>query len=343
MNTMTVTSGHLETTRHTTAWIEAGPADGPLMIFIHGWPEIGVVWRAQLEHFAAAGWRCVAPDMRGYGGSSVPTTTGAYAIRELVGDMLELHDALGGAPAVWVGHDWGSPVAWAMASHHAERCRGVVNLCVPYLARGFVLPHLVALVDRERYPAAEYPVGQWDYWLFYRECFTRAAQDFEADIAATLALLYQSGTPEMVQKPAFTAHIRANGGWFGAERRAPAVPRDTALLSQADFNRLVAAFRTTGFSGADAWYMNDAANIAYAGQAPDFGRLSLPLLYIHAAWDPVCETVTSSLAEPMRQDCADLTEATIDGGHEIMLDQPAAVNAAIAQWLAANGWVDRAS
>src|SRR3954466_5609417 len=51
----------LQTGRHRTAYLETGPADGPLMIFMHGWPELGLVWRAQLEHFGAAGWRCVAP------------------------------------------------------------------------------------------------------------------------------------------------------------------------------------------------------------------------------------------------------------------------------------------
>lgn len=121
----------LETPRHRTRWIEAGPQDGPLMIFVHGWPELAISWRGQLDHFAAAGWRCVAPDMRGFGGSSVPTSLNAYALREIVADMVELHDALGAAPAVFVGHDWGSPVVWALASHHPERCRGVVSLCVP--------------------------------------------------------------------------------------------------------------------------------------------------------------------------------------------------------------------
>ena len=95
----------ITTARHRTAWLEAGPVDGPLMIFIHGWPELGLFWRAQLDHFAAAGWRCVAPDVRGYGGSSVPDSTSAYAARELVLNMVELHDALGSAPAIWVGHD----------------------------------------------------------------------------------------------------------------------------------------------------------------------------------------------------------------------------------------------
>ena len=62
----------LETPRHRTARIEAGPADGPLLIFVHGWRELGRVWGAQMAYFAAPGWRCVAPDMRGYGGSAVP-------------------------------------------------------------------------------------------------------------------------------------------------------------------------------------------------------------------------------------------------------------------------------
>ncbi len=271
--------------------------------------------------------------MRGYGGSSVPTKASDYTVREIVADMIELHDALGGAPAVWVGHDWGSPIVWSLAAHHAERCRGVVNLCVPYLARGFALPNLVPLVDREMYPLDKYPVGQWDYFLFYRENFSRAAGDFEADVAATVALLFQSGSPDALGKPAKTASIRAQGGWFGSAHRAPAVPRDTKMLSQSDYDALVAAFTATGWSGANAWYLNDDANLAYAGESPNFGRLSLPTLFLHAAWDTTCDTVHSRLAEPMRADCADLCEVTIEGGHELQLERPTEVNAAIEEWL----------
>jgi pimeloyl-ACP methyl ester carboxylesterase len=104
--------------RHTTRYWEAGPVGGPLMIFLHGWPEIGLMWRAQVEAFASEGWRCVAPDMRGYGGSSAPTASAAYTLNEIVDDMVELHDHLGGCPAIWVGHDLGSPVAGALATHH---------------------------------------------------------------------------------------------------------------------------------------------------------------------------------------------------------------------------------
>ena len=119
--------------RHTTRYLEAGPANGPLMVFVHGWPEIGLMWRAQVEAFAAMGWRCIAPDMRGYGGSSAPAAANAYALEEIVQDIVQLHDHLGGRPAIWVGHDLGSPVIGALAAHHPERSRGVVFTSVPYL------------------------------------------------------------------------------------------------------------------------------------------------------------------------------------------------------------------
>jgi pimeloyl-ACP methyl ester carboxylesterase len=303
------------------------------MIFLHGWPELGLIWKRQMTHFAELGWRCVAPDMRGYGGSSVPQSIAAYAVRELVGDMVELHDALGGAPALWVGHDWGSAVTWAMASHHADRCRGVVSLCIPYLARGLALPTLEPLIDRDLYPADQFPMGQWDYWLFYREHFQQAREDFETSVGDTLSLLYRTTPAKMASGPAFSATIRTSGGWFGPARRPPSLPRDETLISQADFDLLVEAYERTGFGGANAWYMNDQANLAFAAEAPGFGRLTLPVLFIHALRDPVCDTVHGWLAEPMRQDCQALTEASIDAGHEVMLEQPDQTNQIIRTWL----------
>jgi len=77
------------TPRHTTRYLESGPSDGPLMIFVHGWPSLGLMWRAQMDAFAAEGWRCIAPDLRGYGGSSVPTADDAYTIEAVVTDMAE--------------------------------------------------------------------------------------------------------------------------------------------------------------------------------------------------------------------------------------------------------------
>ena len=100
LSTSTLVSRTFRTVRHATHYLECGPADGSLMIFLHGWPEFSLIWRAQMDAFAADGWRCVAPDLRGYGGSSAPAANDAYTIEQVVTDMAELHDHLGGTPAI---------------------------------------------------------------------------------------------------------------------------------------------------------------------------------------------------------------------------------------------------
>jgi pimeloyl-ACP methyl ester carboxylesterase len=106
-----------------------GWCGGRAIKYLHGWPEIGMVWRAQVEAFSSEGWHCVAPDMRCYGGSSAPTASEAYALKEVVDDMVELLDHLGARPAISVGHDLGSPVAGALAAHHAKRSRVSLSKC----------------------------------------------------------------------------------------------------------------------------------------------------------------------------------------------------------------------
>jgi pimeloyl-ACP methyl ester carboxylesterase len=320
--------------RHTTAYLACGPEDGPLIVFVHGWPELSISWRHQLPCFAAMGFRAVAPDMRGYGRSGVYPRHEDYALREIVADMLELLKALGREKAVWVGHDWGSPVVWSLASHHPDRCHGVANLCVPYISEGFAPRNIADLVDRSIYPQAEFPVGQWDYQLFYEESFSTACSQFDADVEKTVKLLFRKGDPAGAGLPALTSMVRRNGGWFPGGV-TPDVPIDADVLTEQDFRAYAASLKRNGFFGPDSWYMNAERNLAYAAEAKDNGRLSLPVLFLHARYDWVCETVTSRLAEPMRRDCADLAEGIVASGHWMAQERPAEVNAALAQWLAA--------
>jgi pimeloyl-ACP methyl ester carboxylesterase len=325
----------LTTPRHTTFHLDAGAEDGPLIVFVHGWPELSWSWRHQLACFAALGFRAIAPDMRGYGRSSTYPRHEDYALEHAVHDMLELIDALGRDKAIWVGHDWGSPVVWSLASHHPDRCHGVANLCVPYLAEGFAPRTLLPLVDRSVYPETEFPVGQWDYQYFYVESFDRARAAFEANVPGTVKALFRKGNPAAKGKPSRTATIRRDGGWFGGAGRAPDVPLDTALLSEDDLRVYVGALEGAGFFGPDSWYMNAERNLEYARKAKDGGRLGLPVLFLHAAYDYTCETVDSRLADPMRRDCARLTEVVIPSGHWMAQERPRLVNAALAKWLAA--------
>ena len=329
-----ITEHLVRTERHTTFYLACGPANGTPLIFLHGWPELSISWRHQLGCFGDLGFRAIAPDMRGYGRSSVYSTHADYALEHSVADMLELLDSLGPDRAVWVGHDWGSPVVWSIASHHPERCYGVANLCVPYLAEGFAPRALIPLVDRNVYPEAEYPVGQWDYQLFYQEHFEIACGQFEANVPNTVKALFRKGNPAGRGKPARTASIRKNGGWFGSAGQAPDVPIDTDVITESDFRTYVEALERSGFFGPDSWYMNHDSNLQYAAASVNGGKLDMPVLFLHGRDDFVCETVDSRLAEPMRRDCRDLSESVVASGHWMQQEQPVGVNAALSQWLA---------
>ena len=216
-----IVEGWVRTDRHTSFYLSCGAADAPLIVFLHGWPELSISWRHQLRCFGELGFRAVAPDMRGYGRSSVYASQADYAMEPVVEDMLELLAALGSDRAVWVGHDWGAPVVWSLASHHPERCRAVAGLCVPYLPGGFTRATREPLIDRSLYPASTYPAGQWDYQLFYEEHFDDARSCFEADVESMVKVLFRKGDPKGQGKPSRLASIRREGGWFGGAGGRP--------------------------------------------------------------------------------------------------------------------------
>ena len=324
-----------KTARHTTFFLSCGDAAATPIVFVHGWPELSVSWRGQLPVFGGLGFRAVAPDMRGYGRSSVYSRHEDYGLEAIVADMLELLGALGAERAIWVGHDWGAPVVWSIAQHHPERCHGVASLCVPYQPEGFAVETTVPLADRSVYPADKFPAAQWDYQLFYRENFPVAVESFESDVGAAVRALFRSGDPSKKGKPSPTAFVRANGGWFRGRSSAPDAPRDPVILSEDDEHRYVSALKRNGFFGPCSWYMNWKANLAYAERAQANWRLNMPVLFMHGAYDYVCETLVSRLAEPMRAYCSNLIEVTVPSGHWMAQEAPVAVNAALAKWIGA--------
>ena len=112
--------------------VEDGPADGPAILFLHGFPEFWYGWHRQLPFFAEAGYRVIAPDQRGYNLSDKPGGIGAYKIDTLAGDAVGLLDALNIDQAFLVGHDWGGFVAWWAAASAPERFPRVAILNVPH-------------------------------------------------------------------------------------------------------------------------------------------------------------------------------------------------------------------
>ncbi|AME28162.1 alpha/beta hydrolase [Burkholderia sp. PAMC 26561] len=329
----TLASRTFSTPRHSTHYLESGPANGPLMMFLHGWPQLSLIWRAQMAAFAAEGWYCVAPDMRGYGGSSAPSASDAYTNEQVVADMAELHDHLGGKPAIWVGHDWGSVIVSSMVAHEPQRSRGAVLVSVPYFPDANALPTLVPLVDRTIYPADKYPDGQWDYYRYYTKHFDSAVADLDADKAASLASIYRRGDPASMGKPTPNALVTSKGGRFGAAHQAPPTEPDVALWPAADFAVLVSTFEAHGFRAPCAWYLNDDANIAYAHKAPNNGHISQPVLFINGDLDTINTINGNRSGDPMRAACADLTITNLRGAHWLPIERKQELVREIQAWL----------
>ena len=330
---LTLFSRSVSTARQTTQYLECGPADGKLMIFVHGWPSMGLMWRAQMGAFAADGWHCIAPDLRGFGGSSAPEANDGYTIKAVVADMAELHDHLGGQPAIWVGHDWGCVVVGALVAHEPKRSRGVVLTSLAYQPDGHALHTIVPLVDRTIYPADQYPDGQWDYYRYYTKHFETAVADLNADKAASLASIFRPGSPTTIGQVAPLAVVTRNGGRYGAAHRAPPTEPDPSLWPPADFSGLVKAFEAHGFGPACAWYLNDDAALAYARTAPDGGRLSQPVLFVNGDFDQVCTIIENRQGDPMHAACADLTVTSLPAGHWLPLERKAELIEVMRTWL----------
>jgi pimeloyl-ACP methyl ester carboxylesterase len=240
---------------------------GPLVVLCHGFPESWYSWRHQLQALAAAGFRAVAPDMRGYGQSDRPEEIERYTLLHLVGDMVGVLDALQVEQAVIAGHDWGAPVAWSAALMRPDRFRGVIGLSVPYLPRGRARPTSVMPQNADA--------------VFYQLYFQPpgdAEAELERDVGLTLrSLLYSaSGDAPRREGGVGPGMVPRGGGWLARMKSPATLP---AWLSEADLAVYADEFARTGFRGGLNWYRNLDRNWELTG--PFAGAcVTVPALYI---------------------------------------------------------------
>ena len=126
--------------------VAAGPHDGAVVVLLHGFPEFWYGWRRQIEPLAAAGFRVIVPDQRGYNSSSKPSGVRAYALSELVSDVIAIADQLGQDKIFLAGHDWGAAVAWSAALLHPQR---VAKLVVVHAPHPFVMRRFLSTRPRQ--------------------------------------------------------------------------------------------------------------------------------------------------------------------------------------------------
>lgn len=238
------------TTANTIHMRYAEAGTGPLVLFCHGWPESWYSWRHQLQAVSAAGFRAVAPDMRGYGGTQSPEPIDQYTLLHLVGDMAELVKALGETKAVIVGHDWGAPVAWHAALWRPDLFTAVSAMSVPYAPPGYV--DILSALEK---------LGIDNFYLQYFQKPGVAEAELQQDIRGALRRLYYTAGGEMVEKD--KGFGRLTGGTLLANTVDPAVL--PAWLSDADLDYYAAEFTRAGFRGGLNWYRNLRRNWELSG------------------------------------------------------------------------------
>jgi pimeloyl-ACP methyl ester carboxylesterase len=247
----------------------AEQGSGPLVLFCHGFPESWYSWRHQLAALSQAGFRAVAPDMRGYGRTDRPEGIDQYTLLHLVGDMVGVLDALGAESAVIVGHDWGAPVAWHAALLRPDRFRAVIGLSVPFRPRGQARPTSV--------------MPQTEDALFYQLYFQApgvAEAELERDPRTTLRSTLYSASGDARRegtKPSDPIGMLPRNGGFLTRMINPATL--PPWITEADVDFYAGEFARTGFRGGLNWYRNIDRN--WEMLAPFAGaQVTVPALYV---------------------------------------------------------------
>jgi pimeloyl-ACP methyl ester carboxylesterase len=309
-----------ETVRNGDVQINvAVEGEGPLILCVHGWPELWYSWRHQLSHFVPLGFKVAAMDVRGYGGSSRPHPISAYTMREITGDVAAVIDALGGGQAILFGHDWGAPIVWNTALLHAAKVRAVAGLSVPYTPRGET--SFLAFAERAY-------ADKFFYQLYFQKEGVAEAE-FERDVRDALRRIYYSASGDFRSEHAgaFMAKAPDSGFLDGLPDPQPF----PAWLTDEDMDVFVKAFEGSGFRGPLNRYR--AQNIDFEELAEFKGKpITQPACFIAGERDPVRRFVPGmDLYANAGAHLTDFRGTTLipEVGHWVQQEAPEATNAAL--------------
>ncbi|MET8977118.1 alpha/beta hydrolase [Streptomyces sp. NPDC004539] len=295
---------------------------GPLVLLVHGFPESWYSWRHQLPALAAAGYRAVAVDVRGYGRSSRPAAPHEYRMRALVEDNAGLVRALGEETAVVVGHDWGANIAAVSGLLHPEIFRAVGLLSVPYTPPGGPRPSDVFAGLG----------GDEEFYVSYFQEPGRAEAEIEPDVRGWLAGFYaalSAGTMPAPGEP--DPHFVRRGGTLRERFPADRLP---SWLTEAELDVYAGEFERTGLTGALNRYRNmdrDWQDLADLDGRP----LTQPSLFVGGTLDA---------STTWMKDAIDAFPTTLPGlrssrllecGHWLQQERPDETNRLLLDWLEA--------
>ncbi|MGO8946729.1 MAG: alpha/beta fold hydrolase [Ktedonobacterales bacterium] len=261
----------------------AEQGDGPLILLCHGFPECWYSWRYQFPALVGAGYRVIAPDLRGYGLTDQPTEVAKYTLLHLVGDLIGILDAAGEERAILVGHDWGSVLAWHAGLLRPDRFSALITMSSPYLPRGPLRGPRGTLPPTQVWKLA------WGDQFFYQSALQQpglAEAEFGYDIRTSLRRLLYGGSGDAAPDERWHPILPDPGASLLNSAGNPvSLP---AWLSEADLDRYTAEFEHSGFAGGLYWYRNMDRNwellAAYSG-----AKVTLPALFLWGGQDPQLE------------------------------------------------------
>jgi pimeloyl-ACP methyl ester carboxylesterase len=287
---------------------------GPAVVFLHGFPELAYSWRHQLPGLAAAGYRAIAPDLRGYGRTTAPPDVAAYRMSELIADVHGLLDALELEQAIFVGHDWGALLLWQMAMLAPDRIERLVILNIPHYPRPPVDP---IAIFRERF-------GD-DFYIVNFQDSDEADRLFAADPRHFINRMMRRNQISRQQYEALPAEHRVIS-LIRTLRQPDAIGEP--LLTSEELDYYAAAFSASGFTGPINWYRNWTHNWEQLDGIDQ--QIKLPTLFIGATNDIV---IGLDHIEGMKPLVSDLRIRMLDCGHWTQQERPDEVNEAILGWL----------
>lgn len=294
---------------------ESDGATGPAVVLCHGFPGLGYSYRHQVTALGAAGYRAIAPDMPGYGGTDRPATIDEYTNPAVADRLVGLLDALGIEQAVLVGHDFGAPAAWTVAERYRNRVAGLVLLAVPYT------PDRLPARPSELYAAT---ARKHFLHLHYFQEPGVAERELDARPREFLQRLFHalSGGYRYLD---IWQHPSNGNGYLDVLPDAPGLPWD--WLSEAELDHYATVFARTGFGGGLSWYRAYDANWE-ASATSGAAQLDVPTLFVAGANDPVIAMSGPRALERMRQTVPDLRGVhLLDGaGHFVQMERASRVN-----------------
>jgi pimeloyl-ACP methyl ester carboxylesterase len=303
----------IETNGIRMAMYEQG--DGPPVILLHGFPELAFSWRRQFPALAAAGFRAIAPDQRGYGRTDVPAEVRDYRIEELIADVHGLLDALELDTATFVGHDWGSLLLWQMAMRAPERIERMVILNIPHYPR---LPVDPIQVMRERF-------GD-DFYIVNFQDSDEADRTFADDPVHFFDMMMRRGQISREQFDQLPQEVKALSL---LKLLARSHGSGEPLLTDAERDYFAAAFANSGFTGPINWYRNWTLN--WETQEGYDQRIGIPTLFIGAVDDVI---IAPEHIEAMKPLVNDLEIHMLEHcGHWSQQERPDEVNRLMIDWL----------